>query len=129
MTMHPKPLDAEQVKALREAFADAYEPPSWWSRLKAWFDAHRELRALQVACTVLSETIERERSMRAQENLEWSNKLASVELTNVALKAPGSVHASMEQIARLQNHIVDLNKKARRSGPKVTAKGAVRPDR
>lgn len=115
-------MDAERVKALQEAFAEAYASPSWWSRLKAWFDAHRELRALQMACTVLSETIERERLVHHRENLEWSNRLA-VELANVReLQYPVSVQAATQQIARLQTYIVDLNKKGRRSAPKVAAR-------
>lgn len=96
VTAGGKPLDADQIKTLRD----------WWSRLTRRRDAERELIYLQVAHTVLAETLQRERA----QHLKQVEELRS-------------------WVVNLQSELATANKKARRSGPKSMATETVRPAR
>lgn len=80
VTAGGKPLDADQIKTLRD----------WWSRLTRRRDAERELIYLQVAHTVLAETLQRERAQhlkQVEELRSWVVNLQS-ELATANKKGP-----------------------------------------
>lgn len=98
VTADGKPLDADQIKTLRD----------WWSRLTRRRDAERELIYLQVAHTVLAETLQRERDRHAIEVRSWKNRL----------------EVERDLSASLRARVVELEapmKKPRRSGAKIKA--------
>lgn len=108
-TASGKPLDAEQTKALRNAFENAFTmPTTWWGRLTEWRAPARELRALRIAHVVLAETLDRERLQAQFDGQNWMTRLA----------------VEKDLVAGLRARVVELEapmKKPRRSGAKIKA--------